>query len=69
MSGGVNDWLAGGIIDGKGNNEISVLGDKKMSPSGEMEGGEGRLVTLTVPIEMQELEKRVKRHLNLSCSQ
>jgi putative NIF3 family GTP cyclohydrolase 1 type 2 len=70
--GGVNDWLAEGVLgSGKSNNEggdIRVLGKTKFDLEGETEGGEGRLVTLNKPVQMNELEQRIMRHLGLSQS-
>lgn len=67
--GGINDWLAEGLIREKEDGEIrSLIGDK-LNTSGESEGGEGRLVTLKEPIGVDVLEKRIKSHLKLSQSQ
>jgi hypothetical protein len=64
--GGINDWLAEGLMDGKGNGEIRSLdGDFQHSNS---EGGQGRLVELNEAIGMDVLEKRIKSHLKLSQS-
>jgi putative NIF3 family GTP cyclohydrolase 1 type 2 len=68
--GGINDWLAEGLIRGKEDCEIrSLNGDKLNTTSGASEGGEGRLVTLKEPIGVDVLEKRIKSHLKLSQSQ
>ncbi|KAF9011425.1 NGG1 interacting factor 3-like protein [Cyathus striatus] len=64
--GGVNDWLAEGVICEKGDGEVSALVGEKIGPAGESEGAEGRLVTLKVPIPMDVLERRIKSLLNLS---
>lgn len=69
MWGGINDWLADGVLNGRGNGKTSALIAEKLSPTGESEGAEGRLVTLTEPIEMKELERRVKKHLGISQRQ
>jgi len=64
--GGVNDWLAEGIIAGKEQNEVDILGQRKIDSAGVEEGGEGRVVRFSRPIEMKELVTRIKRHLKLS---
>ncbi|KAG6910786.1 hypothetical protein DXG01_007674 [Tephrocybe rancida] len=64
--GGVNDWLADGVLDGKENGSITSLVGVKLSPTGENEGGEGRLVTLHSAINMSVLESRIKKQLKLS---
>lgn len=63
--GGVNDWLAEGVLDGKDSGTVSSLVGDKMSSTGVNEGGEGRLVTLHSSISMSILESRIKKHLNL----
>ncbi|KAG6815659.1 hypothetical protein H0H87_012570 [Tephrocybe sp. NHM501043] len=63
--GGVNDWLADGVLDGKDNGSITSLVGDKLSPSGVTEGGEGRLVTFKSAISMSVLETRIKKHLKL----
>ncbi|KAJ3892688.1 NGG1p interacting factor 3 [Lentinula edodes] len=60
--GGINDWLAEGIMGGNGNHAPGT----KFSPGGESEGAVGRLVALQTPVTMSVLEKRVKEHLKLS---
>ncbi|KAG6891626.1 hypothetical protein C0992_001311 [Termitomyces sp. T32_za158] len=66
VRGGINDWLADGVLHGKENGSIlSLLGDK-VSPDGVVEGGEGRLVTFNSAISMSVLENRIKKHLKLS---
>jgi hypothetical protein len=67
--GGINDWLAEGLMKTKGDGEIRALVAEKLNASGESEGGEGRMVTLKEPIAMDVLEKRIKSHLKLSQSQ
>jgi len=65
--GGINDWLAEGLMKTKGDGEIRALVAEKLNPStGEIEGGEGRLLTLKEPIAMDVLEKRIKSYLKLS---
>lgn len=64
VSGGVNDWLADGLGDGR----RSPL---TLSPSCADEGadvcqGQGRLVALKKPITVGTLLRRVKAHLKLS---
>lgn len=68
--GGVNDWLADGVLAGKPENGIvsSLLGDELRSADAT-EGGEGRLVTLHSSIKMEVLEGRIKGHLKLSHSE
>ncbi|KAF8824550.1 hypothetical protein HHX47_DHR8000169 [Lentinula edodes] len=67
--GGINDWLAEGIMGGNGNHApgtVRPLQVEKFSPGGESEGAVGRLVALQTPVTMSVLEKRVKEHLKLS---
>ncbi|GLB43755.1 putative NIF3 (NGG1p interacting factor 3) [Lyophyllum shimeji] len=64
--GGVNDWLAEGVLDGKENGTVSSLVGDKVSAEGVKEGGEGRLVTLHSSISMSVLESRIKKQLKLS---
>ncbi|KAG6835908.1 hypothetical protein H0H93_013471 [Arthromyces matolae] len=64
--GGINDWLANGVLHGKENGAISSLVGDKLSPEGVVEGAEGRLVTLNSPISMSVLESRIKEYLKLS---
>ncbi|KAJ3511458.1 hypothetical protein NLJ89_g4089 [Agrocybe chaxingu] len=67
--GGINDWLAEGLMKGKDDGEIrSLICEKLNAASGESEGAEGRLVTLREPIGMDVLEKRIKSYLKLSQS-
>ena len=67
--GGINDWLAEGLMKTKGDGEIRALVAEKLNPmSGESEGGEGRIVIFKEPIAMEVLEKRIKSHLKLSQS-
>ncbi|PPQ77551.1 hypothetical protein CVT25_011411 [Psilocybe cyanescens] len=65
--GGINDWLAEGLMKGKDDGQIRALVGEKLSPAtGESEGAEGRLVTLNEPIGIDVLEKRIKSYLKLS---
>jgi putative NIF3 family GTP cyclohydrolase 1 type 2 len=69
--GGVNDWLAQGVLGGHQTShegQIHVLTETAPGPNGQTEG-EGRLVTLKEPIDMKELEKRVSNHLRIPQSQ
>lgn len=68
MWGGVNDWLAEGVLGGEKNGAIQSLEGDKVSSTGVNEGGEGRLVTLNMPIGLGVLENRIKTHLKLSQS-
>ncbi|KAL1671893.1 GTP cyclohydrolase 1 type 2/Nif3, partial [Schizophyllum commune] len=62
--GGVNDWLAEGIL-GRG----ALVKEKKLEVQGESEGAEGRLVVLEDPVPIDEIVKRVKRNLGLEMLQ
>ncbi|RDB15727.1 Protein NIF3 [Hypsizygus marmoreus] len=64
--GGVNDWLAEGILDGKESGKVASLISDKVNAVGTSEGGEGRLVTLHSSIGMEVLERRIKNYLKLS---
>ncbi|KDR85916.1 hypothetical protein GALMADRAFT_132544 [Galerina marginata CBS 339.88] len=65
--GGINDWLAEGLMNGKEDGQIRALvGEKLNREDGSSEGAEGRLVTLKEPIAMDILEQRIKSHLKLS---
>lgn len=76
--GGVNDWLADGVRecdqgrniaeDGHTGSVVEILGEEKVHDAGVIEGGEGRLVRFDQPIIIDELEARIKRHLNLTHS-
>jgi putative NIF3 family GTP cyclohydrolase 1 type 2 len=46
VKGGVNDWLASGIVGTSVNGAIEPLKGATLGTDGEMEGGEGRLVKL-----------------------
>ncbi|KAL1719715.1 NGG1p interacting factor 3 [Schizophyllum commune] len=77
--GGVNDWLAEGILGRgalvKGSDTPSspalagdigpLAAEKKLEVQGESEGAEGRLVVLEDPVPIDEIVKRVKRNLGL----
>jgi len=59
--------LAEGITVGKEQlGEVDILGQRKIDSAGVEEGGEGRVVRFSQPIEMKELVTRIKRHLKLS---
>jgi dinuclear metal center YbgI/SA1388 family protein len=65
--GGINDWLAEGLMKSKEDGEVRALVREKLNvATGESEGGEGRLVTFKEPIGMDVLEQRIKSHLKLS---
>lgn len=67
--GGINDWLAEGLMKPNGDGEIRALVSEKLNAqSGESEGGEGRIVTFKEPIAIDVLEQRIKFHLKLSQS-
>lgn len=61
IHGGINDWLASGLIPPPQRGEVSILGEVF---EGGL-GGQGRLVTLPEPVSMGEIERRVKGHLGL----
>ncbi|KAL1704663.1 NGG1p interacting factor 3 [Schizophyllum commune] len=81
--GGVNDWLAEGILGRgalvKGSDTPSspalagdigpLAAEKKLEVQGESEGAEGRLVVLEDPVPIDEIVKRVKRNLGLEMLQ
>jgi putative NIF3 family GTP cyclohydrolase 1 type 2 len=65
--GGINDWLAQGLLANPQDGVIEPLVGQKLHPTtGEAEGAEGRLVTLSQPIDIRELERRIKSHLKLA---
>ncbi|KAJ4480936.1 NGG1p interacting factor 3 [Lentinula aciculospora] len=64
--GGINDWLAEGIMGGNRAGTVRPLQAEKFSPNGDSEGALGRLVALQTPVTMDVIEKRVKEHLKLS---
>ncbi|KAK2462894.1 hypothetical protein APHAL10511_005092 [Amanita phalloides] len=59
--GGINDWLAKGVLGREENGSVKPLLDTDVGP----DGAEGRLVELVDPITMEVLVKRMKAHLNL----
>ncbi|KAG7086161.1 hypothetical protein E1B28_002122 [Marasmius oreades] len=67
--GGVNDWLADGVLGGNGTRSrgtVRALGAEKLSAAfGESEGAEGRLVVFDEPIAFQKLQDRIKEHLKI----
>jgi putative NIF3 family GTP cyclohydrolase 1 type 2 len=67
IRGGVNDWLATGILEG--DNEAGTV--RSLAGGGDVidDGEVGRLVTLNSSIGMGVLERRIKTHLNLSQSE
>jgi len=65
--GGINDWLAEGLMGTREDGEVKhLVGEKPHPGTGLSEGGEGRLVTLHDPIGFEKLVERVKSHLKLS---
>ncbi|EDR01112.1 uncharacterized protein LACBIDRAFT_333500 [Laccaria bicolor S238N-H82] len=64
--GGINDWLAEGLLSKKQDDVISALVAEKIGANGVSEGAEGRLVTLKEAIPMAVLAHRVKSHLRLT---
>jgi len=54
--------LADGVRAGQEQAQIDILGQRKVDTNGVEEGGEGRVVRLSRPIEMSELEARIKKH-------
>ncbi|KXN84973.1 Putative GTP cyclohydrolase 1 type 2 [Leucoagaricus sp. SymC.cos] len=57
--GGINDWLAEGLMGTREDSEVKHLVGEKFHPtSGLSEGGEGRLVTLHKPIGFDSLVER-----------
>ncbi|KAF9447840.1 NGG1p interacting factor 3 [Macrolepiota fuliginosa MF-IS2] len=62
--GGINDWLAGGLVRSKEDGEVrSLVGEKLHPTNGLSEGGDGRLVTLHEPIGFEKLVERLSFHL------
>ena len=57
--GGINDWLAIGVLGTGENGTVNALAD--IGPG----GAEGRLAELVDPITVDELVKRMKVHLNI----
>lgn len=66
--GGVNDWLADGISQGKEKTR-EFLENVDTSNTGHEKAGMGRLVTLEEPVSLNELVTRVKSHLSLETVQ
>lgn len=64
--GGINDWLAEGVMGEKNDGIVRPLQNEKLSPAGNSEGALGRMVTLQSPVSMEIIVKRVKEHLKLS---
>ncbi|XP_006453877.1 hypothetical protein AGABI2DRAFT_196434 [Agaricus bisporus var. bisporus H97] len=64
--GGINDWLARGLMETKEGEIKHLVGEKLHPTNGISEGGEGRLLTFHEPITFEKLVKRVKSHLKLS---
>jgi len=62
VNGGINDWLAGVVVDGQKTGFEKVYAGAEKEPG---VGGEGRLVRLEQEIEMDILVQRIKRHLKL----
>ncbi len=65
--GGINDWLAEGVLDRSVGDSVPLVGIKK-APNGEPEGGEGRLVTFPDPLDLTIVISRIKKTLGLSQS-
>ncbi|KAF9257328.1 NGG1p interacting factor 3 [Marasmius fiardii PR-910] len=63
--GGVNDWLAEGVLGETGDRSrgtVRALVSEKISPtSGESEGAEGRLVLFDEPVSFSALQNRIKK--------
>lgn len=64
--GGINDWLAEGLLSKKQDDVVGALVAEKIGANGVSEGAEGRLVTLKEAIPMDVLVHRVKSHLRLT---
>lgn len=62
--GGINDWLAEGVLGREANGSVRQLCYTDIGP----DGAEGRLVELNDPITMEVLVKRVKALLNIKYS-
>ena len=63
VSGGVNDWLAGGLGEGEVEPLASFI-EAGVEP-GESIPGQGRLLRLRKPVKLSTLVRRVKSHLGL----
>ncbi|KAJ3729098.1 NGG1p interacting factor 3 [Lentinula guzmanii] len=55
--GGINDWLAEGVMGGRMAGTVRPLQTEKFSPTGDSDGALGRLVTLRTPATMEMIEK------------
>ena len=62
--GGVNDWLADGIVAGYSEESRDVI-EEVVGPEGFEESGMGRIVVLKSPVPLGILVQRVKNHLRL----
>ena len=61
--------LAEGLMGGETHGTVTSLVKDKLSSEGTREGGEGRLLTLDAPIDVETLVRRAKEHLKLSQSE
>ncbi|PFH46055.1 hypothetical protein AMATHDRAFT_156630 [Amanita thiersii Skay4041] len=61
VHGGINDWLADGILGSRDNGSVRPLVETDLG----LEGAEGRLVELNDPVTMSLLIQRMKVHLSL----
>lgn len=69
--GGINDWLGAGVANapwdplssGQAAN-VALIGEA----AADGKGGSGRVVTLSTPVSMKEMESRIKKHLSLEQS-
>jgi putative NIF3 family GTP cyclohydrolase 1 type 2 len=67
VHGGMNDWLAAGLIKDTPSSQVTILGTEKRDPeTKKVEGGDGRLVTFGVPLTIGELIQRTKSHLGIN---
>jgi dinuclear metal center YbgI/SA1388 family protein len=62
--GGVNDWLADGIIASNSEESRDVI-EEVVGPEGFEESGMGRIVVLKSPVPLGVLVQRVKNHLKI----
>jgi putative NIF3 family GTP cyclohydrolase 1 type 2 len=62
--GGINDWLANGVLEKEENGSVRPLVETDIGP----DGAEGRLVELVDPIAMEALVRRMKAHLGVDYS-
>ncbi|KAI9333248.1 GTP cyclohydrolase 1 type 2/Nif3 [Obelidium mucronatum] len=69
-SGGINDWLARGLASHYTSKPIIELDAKRKEIAQSVnqleEAGTGRFITLAEPLTVEELVKRIKKHLKLS---